>query len=707
MLKILILFFIVNLYLINAKSSIINYSSVAEEAYNVKVSENDSLILVFASSRHVPNKVNSTPLNANVDIFDKDLNLVKSFDLKNYYYLFPFRIFDDRYSKFDGSKLEILVANFEKNTYEYKMLEWDIKTNDTLVYDIPDDILRGTPTRNFHFYITNDNIIYLNNEKEIIILEKYTSKVINKIENLDYNFFYYNDNKIYYRKAFDLIEYSIESKTSKYIFKYKSEGTNSDFVAANDKHIITCSYSNKPIEINFFNRETQKLEEYEAYSTILDFKLKDSLFIYKADFYRPINIFNLATLTNTLVSQGGYLDFIGDSYIKIDSYSIKKLNSEFEVTKEIINSINQVVDMSVKGDYLAFMSDARSYFYNSGRLCIYDLKADNIFYKSDAVSVDYKLDENGFYHLFQDSLLYIEYSGNRRKIVDNINYKNTDFNAMEISNNKIFISDLNGNILEFEKSSNNLINEISIEDKKIFKIDNINDEQLLFCYPTDNNSSNTSLYIYNIKEKKYKSIGLPFSFPLTMESYSRYNIDELTNSINFITSDSLLSYNIETEEIDLNKNKIRDLYSFFRKRLNSMKVYNNFIIIAVDNELLFFERNSFELVKVLPIDFFPYRNFYFNNENKKEDNRIKDFVISDNYLVILDAFGYIYKHDSNILSVEGTKDEYLECQNLIEIEYYDLLGNTLTKNNILNKKIVVKYKCLETNNFIYKLEIRE
>lgn len=56
-------------------------------------------------------------------------------------------------------------------------------------------------------------------------------------------------------------------------------------------------------------------------------------------------------------------------------------------------------------------------------------------------------------------------------------------------------------------------------------------------------------------------------------------------------------------------------------------------------------------------------------------------------------------------SVEDS--EIVECENLIEQEFYDMLGNKIEKSEILNKRILVKYKCIETGSIIYRLEFRE
>ena len=58
-------------------------------------------------------------------------------------------------------------------------------------------------------------------------------------------------------------------------------------------------------------------------------------------------------------------------------------------------------------------------------------------------------------------------------------------------------------------------------------------------------------------------------------------------------------------------------------------------------------------------------------------------------------------------SVEKAAETSIDdCYTLKEVEYYDVIGNILSKEDIYNKRIIVKYKCLETGNFQYKLEYR-
>ena len=60
-----------------------------------------------------------------------------------------------------------------------------------------------------------------------------------------------------------------------------------------------------------------------------------------------------------------------------------------------------------------------------------------------------------------------------------------------------------------------------------------------------------------------------------------------------------------------------------------------------------------------------------------------------------------------LINLDVTNKETNNCENLIAIEYFDLLGVKLDNSNIYNKQIIVRYKCLETGEISHKLEIRE
>jgi len=66
-----------------------------------------------------------------------------------------------------------------------------------------------------------------------------------------------------------------------------------------------------------------------------------------------------------------------------------------------------------------------------------------------------------------------------------------------------------------------------------------------------------------------------------------------------------------------------------------------------------------------------------------------------------------FRYNSLNLTELSVDRELNICENFTEIKYFDLLGNKLEENNIYNKQIIVRYKCLESGEISHKLEIRE
>ena len=95
--------------------------------------------------------------------------------------------------------------------------------------------------------------------------------------------------------------------------------------------------------------------------------------------------------------------------------------------------------------------------------------------------------------------------------------------------------------------------------------------------------------------------------------------------------------------------------------------------------------------------------FLFNTD--EYSNNLKFVFNNEKYLFYFDSNKNLHKVENTYTNVEYFDE--VECKNLKEIEYYDMNGKRLKPNELLNRRIIVKYQCLESNKYTYKLEFRE
>ncbi len=192
---------------------------------------------------------------------------------------------------------------------------------------------------------------------------------------------------------------------------------------------------------------------------------------------------------------------------------------------------------------------------------------------------------------------------------------------------------------------------------------------------------------------------------------------------------SLIKYNIKTKECKF----LLDTATFDKMHylITCFKKYDDFCLffsksgglnISYDEEnwkrldlpisgevtsISRYKKNIFiktnETIYLLDTDFKTIKDISYNLPNTKYGNikLIYDklyYYVSGIYTISLSDLGI------NYTSIKENKEE---CKNLKEIEFYDLLGNKLLPSQIFNKRILVKYQCLETGEYINKLEFRE
>lgn len=318
-------------------------------------------------------------------------------------------------------------------------------------------------------------------------------------------------------------------------------------------------------------------------------------------------------------------------------------------------------------------------------------------------------------HIESESLEYLDLSNNLFEQDIDIIYS-PSLVYLDISRNKFSgnIRNLIGMKLEYFNAS---MNELSGELKEKIRID--------FCYHFNVSDNKMTGNIPPIKSDKL--IYLDFSeneftnFTSDLELNERTILNISSNNIDpseiskrcsgytgsienkIITSpDHIVEYSHQIEDSLFYKFTHFDVYS---------DVYSS-IIYQNKKEINFnYATRRFDL-SMLDTSLFEYVIFTYIDGKRVELNyKVWDQINEKRLYVILAIskycrdFAFMY-HSINLTEL-SINDKFVNCETIKAIEYFDLLGNKLNENNIYNKQVIVRYKCLETGKISHKLEIKE
>lgn len=235
----------------------------------------------------------------------------------------------------------------------------------------------------------------------------------------------------------------------------------------------------------------------------------------------------------------------------------------------------------------------------------------------------------------------------------------------------------------------------------------------------------------------------------TMEKLETNNdlINQQLNSVTDVLKDKHILYLFGPSTlIKYSNNNYEDLLSENSIEMNEIKNFKIDEFVSFNNSLFIITKSGFYsssdygmnwIKKEINIEYsfvdYPIlRNYktnlflsvgkqlYYSKDFGDSWNNITDNLVERQFLVQNGIYVYKddllffglrvgYKRKMEDLGIEFTsvEESNIDCTNFIETDYFDLLGNKLEDNNIYNKQIIVRYKCLETGEITHKLEIRE
>lgn len=514
--------------------------------------------------------------------------------------------------------------------------------------------------------------------------------------------------------------------------------------------------------IDFISGEFEKLEvlrlrgmyniknaEYFKADSLRVLEIKKSNFKDKFNFD---NFRNLEIFLCEDVESGIDLSFI--NLPKCKQFSIKncKINSIVNIFN--LNNVETFELIGSEGNRLTLLntnSNELNKLKNiiNINISFTDLKweiEDLIFPKADTIIFNNNFLEGKFPYLFTESAKYIDFSHNkftqiRNEIsLDNIEYLNLSHNEINSQIPKLNMNKLTYLDLSFNKINGN-IDSALIRNKEYINLSynslsgelnfNFESNSLIYVNFSNNNLTgkipkikSNSLYRLDLSNNNFTNLNkdievnsetiLDFSFnKLSFIDVVKRCAEYLENHENeYITSPyHIVSYSLH-KEYDSKYIKYSDEQIFYEKldNLLKQKKYHTSVYDAY-TRMLYAEEIDTSLFYYMIWDTDPYKpNFPF-------------LIPTDIYAAIPKKY-WIYNYEfyavskfctgleftymkPKLINLDVKNKETNSCENLIAIEYFDLLGVKIDNSNIYNKQIIVRYKCLETGEISHKLEIRE
>lgn len=371
-----------------------------------------------------------------------------------------------------------------------------------------------------------------------------------------------------------------------------------------------------------------------------------------------------------------------------------------EINKDFFNHLKNIKTLNISNSNFNWDADTL-YFQNAEKIILSNNELNDNMPIIKANNLEYlDLRMNNYTGQLPDinleKLIYLNLSNNKlegkinKEIINNLEYLNLCNNNLngELDFNIDF-----KNLIYINLSHNNLIGEIpEIKGSKLLKVDlsynlfrNFNKEI--------NVNKNTILKLNNNNIIMTEIVK-------RCSDYLEENEDEYNTNPKHI-----LSYSLH-EMFDSNYTKYYD-EELFLKHIENDLTQNIHETVYISNnsgtfELIDKNENLFNYYGVYS-RFEYYKTIYYKIDL---NNTFTNINIGKLYAESKYCNNIIFEFKSKEIELNVDYNNK-DCSEYIEINYYDLMGRVINKNDIYNKQIIVQYRCIETGEIINKLEIRE
>lgn len=589
----------------------------------------------------------------------------------------------DIYSKF-------FIKNYNLENYESKIkpvpvnffnFEWEYFLN-----------LKSMQSSNNYFAITDKDLIKLYN-KSIFLVVNYID-TYTKNFHLDGDFLYYMNNK-------KLIEFDIINQSEKEIDNYKSTSYQYNLISKENNNLIyfstyeSCFYKT---DLKTMKKDTINLEVDVRNLMFKQFSHFNDSLIYSFD----NNSTTIIDLNTKIFNSLDFFisDFTENEFIKIEKNGYSLINKQSLEKETFVYNHNIIKDVYSNEKNIIYTSNNsinnRDSLDDYNVLLNYDLDKDSL------IIIDYRVSNP---KLVNDTIIYCtngilkSYSTITKQsqtILDLTKSDNISIKFYDKFNDKYYITDGNHIVWVYDINEKRIIDSLKTYNNYINKIHCINDDYIFLGVSTNNQDFN--FIIFDLIDK------------FVVESSDK----------DFFIDDEYNMYSIENDKLVYTSGEnsfyVYDLLNFkgdeFKTELHFelgnyvLNTYKDNVYFPLTNDegvnkVLVYNIVSGSFIKEfdLTID---KKQFLFNND--VNINSLKFVFNNEKYLFYFDNNKNLHRVENTFTSVENLTER--ECMNLIELEYYDMNGKYLSKHEIYNKQLIIKYVCLETNKYFYKLEIR-
>lgn len=636
------------------------------------------------------------------------INALNIFDsrAKPDYYVYDFknvRLINDDLYYLVSKETNSIASNF--------IIKKNILNNTFEEFKLPDEFQANNNHSELNYnqliYFDDKYVIFVNNDKKIIINYLSSNVLVKKIDDNDLRAIHYENGFVYYIKDNSIISYNIKSDSKRVLKKFdKKIETYNSFIANENYVAVTfedTGYFTEFIDLKN-NKKAVSLKLFfpPEYMKIVNDKLYYNMFIINQNYVLDLE-------TNSTTSLGYKVFSVGqDTLIDLSKNSINLIDKNGNrLKKYLLKQINDVpINFEIVDKRLSYIKDNEfSKFYKGSLECI-DL-TNNQRIIDDVKNINhYRLDNNFLYYLKENELIKVNLENNEEvKIFSKELQSFNSIEAFDYDENYFYLVANQGNFYILNRVTN-LIDSSYSELSKYYikKIESYRNKLLIFFSNEIDGVLLDLAYLDKSEMKFGKILTKDFDEKFYSIDISKvYTYDEVNDKLFFISrirhrTNSLYVTDFETiEKINLDFN--------FTENINSIQMYeNNLLVSSLDNAYLI-DVNDYSVIKSEKFEIETLRNVVDYFEGHK--NTIQNIVANDDYVIIVDRLYNIFKYDTQKLSVliENFKDT--ECEDSIEVGYFDINGKEINARAINNKLLIVKYKCLENNKFFYKLEFRE
>lgn len=660
-------------------------------------------------------------------ILNDKFELIDTVNVRNYYNQLDY-IYAFRNTKVIGNDLYYIMSPRNNSLTTYYLIRKNLIDKSVIKYELPGNIDQYNKT----VYYDDKYVVYVYKNQNIIIEDFSTHDTLKIIDDNVSSYIHYENGILYYIKDKNIISYNIKLDTKKVMMDISKIPFHFDFVANEDYIAITFVQPNIYGDgyIGFYDlKNDRQMEIFTGMSSPEYMKIVNDRLYYttfKKVLIEKTDSSTSYSITNTnesfvLDMNTGESNYLGENIFNIGqdsliSYSNRSINlidkNGNNEKKYLINELP--IDVNIKNNRLCFVTENDfDEFYKGNLECINLTTNQRII--DDIKNINgYKLDDNYLYYLKENKLFKVDLlSQTEEQIYSNeLSFLNTiecfdfDDNYIYIAGNegKLYLLNKKTNLIDsnFTELSGLFVKKIkSYKNKVIILYSKTNDGFFLDATYLDKDNLVIGKPIFN---KTFFKLGASdWSSNLKTDINKDFTYDEANDKFYFLNEEKYGKHSIY--ESDFNSLKLLDIDLIRNNNIYSISMHDKMLLATSSDSIYLIDVINSKIVKSEKYEIENLR--VVNDEFENYKNSIRNFVVNEDYVIVVDKLNNIYKYNTQKLSILIKKFKDTECENSVKVGYFDINGKEIKNKSINNKLLIVKYKCIENNIYYYKLEFIE